>query len=282
MNRELPAGAWQALLPRALVLIEEIRRHGGVIDPFWTLGGGTVLMFRHRHRLSKDIDIFVPNPQYLGFVTPRLSDVAASLTGDYSEDPSSWVKLQFEEGEVDFVAAPNLLDDAWEERTIDDQRVRVETSAEIIAKKMFHRGNRTTHGAEPASRSWQRREYVTGERQPNRTLVLRRCRLGQQTPRARGASDASSFQDGRQTGDDRRCAALTLRLEIACERGQMLAPPAPLVPTALRKTNSCFPSATGPTSISALRSSGYCAPYRSRNAFGSNPGTSGKVTSRQR
>lgn len=113
MNRELPAGAWQALLPRALVLIGEIRRHGGITDPFWTLGGGTVLMFRHRHRLSKDIDIFVPNPQYLGFVTPRLSDVAASLTGDYSEDPSAWVKLQFEEGEVDFVAAPNLLDDAW-------------------------------------------------------------------------------------------------------------------------------------------------------------------------
>lgn len=153
MNRELPAGAWQALLPRALVLIGEIRRHGGITDPFWTLGGGTVLMFRHRHRLSKDIDIFVPNPQYLGFVTPRLSDVAANLTGDYSEDPSAWVKLQFEEGEVDFVAAPNLLDDAWEEWTIDGQRIRVETSAVIIAKKMFHRGHRTTHGAEPASRS---------------------------------------------------------------------------------------------------------------------------------
>lgn len=144
MNRELPGGAWQALLPRALVLIGEIRRHGGITDPFWTLGGGTVLMFRHRHRLSKDIDIFVPNPQYLGFVTPRLSDVAASLTSDYSEDPSAWVKLQFEEGEVDFVAAPNLVDDAWEEWTIDGQRIRVETSAEIIAKKMFHRGHRTT------------------------------------------------------------------------------------------------------------------------------------------
>lgn len=106
MNRELPGGAWQALLPRALVLIGEIRCHGGVNDPFWTLGGGTILMFRHRHRLSKDIEIFVPNPQYLGFVTPRLSDVAANLTSDYSEDPSAWVKLQFEEGEVDFVAAP--------------------------------------------------------------------------------------------------------------------------------------------------------------------------------
>jgi hypothetical protein len=76
----LPPGAWEALLPRALALIDEIRRYGGIDDPFWTLGGGTVLMFRYRHRLSKDIDIFVPDPQYLGFVTPRLSDTAADLT----------------------------------------------------------------------------------------------------------------------------------------------------------------------------------------------------------
>ncbi|MDM0085110.1 hypothetical protein QTI17_31440 [Variovorax sp. J31P179] len=74
-------------------------------------------MFRHRHRLSKDIDIFVPDPQYLGFVTPRLSDTAADLTQDYTEQPGAFVKLQFEEGEVDFVAAPNLLADAWETGT---------------------------------------------------------------------------------------------------------------------------------------------------------------------
>ena len=58
---------------RALALIDEITRYGGIADPFWTFGGGTVLMFRYRHRLSKDIDIFVPDPQDLGFVTPRLS-----------------------------------------------------------------------------------------------------------------------------------------------------------------------------------------------------------------
>ena len=98
-----------------MLLIDEIRVHGGLSRPFWTFGGGTVLMFRYRHRMSKDIDIFVPDPQYLGFVTPRLSDTAADLTSDYSEMPGSFVKLQFEEGEVDFVAAPNLLNDAWEE-----------------------------------------------------------------------------------------------------------------------------------------------------------------------
>lgn len=140
----LPGGPWEKLFPRALALIDEISRYGGIADPFWTLGGGTVLMFRYHHRLSKDIDIFVPDPQYLGFVTPRLSDTAADLTQDYTEQPGAFVKLQFEEGEVDFVAAPNLLTDAWETWDIGGRSVKVETAAEIIAKKMYHRGDRAT------------------------------------------------------------------------------------------------------------------------------------------
>lgn len=140
----LPGGPWEKLFPRALALIDEISRYGGIADPFWTFGGGTVLMFRYHHRLSKDIDIFVPDPQYLGFVTPRLSDTAADLTQDYTEQPGAFVKLQFEEGEVDFVAAPNLLPDAWETWDIGGRCVKVETAAEIIAKKMYHRGDRAT------------------------------------------------------------------------------------------------------------------------------------------
>ncbi|UBU61945.1 nucleotidyl transferase AbiEii/AbiGii toxin family protein [Acidithiobacillus ferrooxidans] len=31
----------------------------------WTIGGGTVLMFQYRHRLSRDIDIFITDAQYL-------------------------------------------------------------------------------------------------------------------------------------------------------------------------------------------------------------------------
>ncbi len=100
-SETLPSGRWEKLFSRALVLIDEISRYGGIADPFWTLGGGTVLMFRYRHRLSKDIDIFVPDPQYLGFVSPRLSDTAADLTQDYPEQPGTFVKLQFEEGEVE-------------------------------------------------------------------------------------------------------------------------------------------------------------------------------------
>jgi len=66
------------------------------------------------------------------------------LTEDYTEASDAFVKLQFDEGEVDFVAAPNLLDDAWEMWSIDGHPVRVEKAAEIIAKKMYYRGNRAT------------------------------------------------------------------------------------------------------------------------------------------
>jgi hypothetical protein len=142
--KPLPAGPWEVLFQRAMRLADDIQRHGGLADPFWTFGGGTVLMFRYGHRLSKDIDIFVPDPQYLGYVTPRLSDTAASLTEEYTEMPGSFVKLQFEEGEVDFVAAPNLTDAAWERWEIQGRPVRVETDAEVIAKKMYHRGDRAT------------------------------------------------------------------------------------------------------------------------------------------
>lgn len=143
IERELPEGVWQDLLPHALSIIEDIKNHG-TSDPFWTFGGGTVLMFRYQHRLSKDIDIFVPDPQYLGFVTPRLSDVAAAVSTDYVEDQSSYVKLIRPEGEIDFVASPNLTDTPFEMWNINGQHIRVETAAEIVAKKLWHRGDRAT------------------------------------------------------------------------------------------------------------------------------------------
>lgn len=139
---DLPQGVWQTLLPHAFTLIDEIALRG-MADPFWTFGGGTVLMLRHQHRLSKDIDIFVPDPQYLGYVSPRLSDAAESVSADYVEGPG-YVKLLRPEGEIDFVASPNLTAQPFEEWTLLGRKVRVETSAEIVAKKLWHRGDRAT------------------------------------------------------------------------------------------------------------------------------------------
>jgi predicted nucleotidyltransferase component of viral defense system len=140
--KNLPSGPWQALLAQAFLLIDEIERHG-ISQPFWTFGGGTVLMLRYHHRLSKDIDIFVPDPQYLGYVSPRLSDVAETVSQDYVEGPG-YIKLLRAEGEIDFVASPNLTESAFETWSLLGRTVRVETAAEIVAKKLWHRGDRAT------------------------------------------------------------------------------------------------------------------------------------------
>ncbi|TFW09450.1 hypothetical protein E4K72_05915 [Oxalobacteraceae bacterium OM1] len=142
----LPDGPWESLFRSALTLIDEIRQHGGLADPFFTFGGGTVLMLRYGHRLSKDIDIFVPDPQSLGYVSPRLSDVAEELCRAQYVEAAGYVKLQLEQGEIDFVAAPNLLpaEHAFELWELFGQSVRVETAAEIVAKKMYHRGDKAT------------------------------------------------------------------------------------------------------------------------------------------
>jgi hypothetical protein len=133
---------WESLFSKALTLINEIEKHGGK-DPFWTFGGGTVLMLRYRHRKSKDIDIFVPDPQSFGYITPRLSEVAEMLVEDYVE-AAGYVKLILAEGEIDFVASTNLTKPGYVIERIMGRDVRLETSAEIIAKKLWHRGDKIT------------------------------------------------------------------------------------------------------------------------------------------
>ena len=55
---------------------------------------------------------------------------------------NGYVKLFLKDGEIDFVASPNLTDTPYVNEEIFGTIVRVETSAEIVAKKLYHRGNR--------------------------------------------------------------------------------------------------------------------------------------------
>ena len=59
-----------------------------ISNAHWTFGGGTVSMLRYGHRFSKDIDLFVPNPQCLGHVNPRLGGPAEDLTSEYEVNVS--------------------------------------------------------------------------------------------------------------------------------------------------------------------------------------------------
>ena len=134
--------AWETLFQCALTLIDSVGAAGGILDE-WSFGGGTVLMRRHRHRFSKDIDIFIGDPQCLGYLSPRLSNAVEAMTTHYIEQ-SGFVKLYFPEGEIDFVVSGSLTQNPTRTEVLFGRPVAVETSTEIIAKKVWHRGTEFT------------------------------------------------------------------------------------------------------------------------------------------
>ncbi|MDP9912364.1 hypothetical protein J2W27_004490 [Variovorax boronicumulans] len=90
-------GPWRSLWPKALGLMSHLEHV--TVQPQWTFGGGTVLMLRFDHRFSKDIDLFVPDLQYLGHVNPRLGGPAEDLTSEYEEN-AEFIKLEPEAIEI--------------------------------------------------------------------------------------------------------------------------------------------------------------------------------------
>jgi hypothetical protein len=79
-------------------------------------------MFYYGHRKSKDIDIFVPDPQFLGYVNPRLGGRAEEVTTHY-KDGTEFVKLFLPEGEIDFVASTTLTKNPFEEHEVLGRKV---------------------------------------------------------------------------------------------------------------------------------------------------------------
>ena len=134
MSRE---DIWRTLFARTLKIIDAACA-AGMPNDGWSFGGGTVLMLRHRHRFSRDIDIFLPEPQYLGFLTPRLNSAGDPGMVDYLEQHGS-IKIYYPEGEVDFVAAPSLTANPVIPMEVAGRTIRVETSVEIVAKKVRFR-----------------------------------------------------------------------------------------------------------------------------------------------
>ena len=137
-----PDGPWKRLLEKAFWLMDSIKSDGFTL-PRWSLGGGTVLMFYYGHRKSKDIDIFVPNPQFLGYVNPRLGGRGEDVTTEY-KDGTEFVKLFLPEGEIDFVASTTLTENPFEEHAVLGRNILLETPIEIVAKKLWYRGDRAT------------------------------------------------------------------------------------------------------------------------------------------
>lgn len=127
---------WEPLFLRALTIIDAASVKIGAFT--WSFGGGTALMLKYRHRYSKDIDIFLRDPQFIGHLTPRLSVAAEAATDDY-EEGAEWVKLRLPGGEIDFIGTGWLTTNPFRAEQIMGRSVNVETPAEIVAKKVRYR-----------------------------------------------------------------------------------------------------------------------------------------------
>jgi hypothetical protein len=98
--------SWQQILASAVSIFDDLKSRK--LDlPYLVLGGGTVLMFRFEHRLSRDVDFFMRDVQWLGYITPRLNDVVAAMVEGYEEQANS-LKLVLPAGDIDFVAASTV------------------------------------------------------------------------------------------------------------------------------------------------------------------------------
>ncbi len=129
-------GPWRKLEKLALMMIADASQHAGnTFAP--QLGGGTRLMLTLEHRISDDIDLFIRDPQWIGYLTPRLNDRFEMGLKDYYEN-SSALKLKYAEGEIDFIVGMSLL--VLPGETSADTPLLLEPEAEVLAKKLFYRG----------------------------------------------------------------------------------------------------------------------------------------------
>jgi hypothetical protein len=127
--------AWRELLELALGALDEAGQHK------WTLGGGTGLALKIDHRVSYDIDLFVEDAAALHALSPNRNRAARGIT-DLWQEPGNYIKLEHEEGAIDFILAVRQTElTPWLYRFV-DREIRVEQPAEIIAKKLRYRGSR--------------------------------------------------------------------------------------------------------------------------------------------
>lgn len=135
--------SWRLLLSRTIVGLEQLEQQGQAV-PEWILGGGTALMLHAGHRLSRDIDAFIDDPQYLGILSPDVTDVWDCRTWDKA---AHYLKLRYAEGEIDFIVSGPLsgLAATFHEVDLADPpakrkvTIQIEHSAEIALKKMHYR-----------------------------------------------------------------------------------------------------------------------------------------------
>lgn len=135
MNSSQLEANWPRLLEHALAALDTLSGAAA-----WSWGGGTALSIRLDHRVSLDIDIFLTDTADLQRLSPNANPVVRAMTENW-QTPGHYLKLLFDEGEVDFIVAlPRTVPayDAWQWR---GRSLLLETTAEVLAKKLHWRGS---------------------------------------------------------------------------------------------------------------------------------------------
>ena len=76
-------------------------------------------------------------------MNPRLGGRGEDVTTTYT-DGTEFVKLFLPEGEIDFVATMPLTEHPFEAHEVLGRKILLETPIEIVAKKLWYRGDRAT------------------------------------------------------------------------------------------------------------------------------------------
>jgi predicted nucleotidyltransferase component of viral defense system len=108
----------------------------------WSWGGGTVLsIYYFRHRMSFDLDIFVNDPQWFAYLSPKwYIDDTQNLSTDY-EETANHIKLKTDSGiKIDILLSPNLMKAPVKNTLLKlNFEFYVDTVEEIICKKLRYR-----------------------------------------------------------------------------------------------------------------------------------------------
>lgn len=145
-GRWLPS-QWHALMRLTLRAIDSVATDDEA-RPSWTFGGGTALALEIGHRFSYDIDAFLDSARLIQSLVPVTNAVTRTICWndetkrpDY-QYPRHYLKLVVKNvGEIDFLGASPLLAQSTSPFDFEGRTILRERPAEIIAKKIFHRGS---------------------------------------------------------------------------------------------------------------------------------------------
>lgn len=108
---------------------------GRVVRPH--LGGGTVLAARLRHRLSTDIDIFLPGRYSLiSLAQENETNIIRRLGGTAESVSGARIKVALPNGKVDLSIVRPVPSEGQQEAWIDGRREMVLTNAQILRGKL--------------------------------------------------------------------------------------------------------------------------------------------------